>query len=70
MLDPHTGRPPRGVLSVTITGSDLAFADAYATAAFAMGIDGAAWAAGLRGYEAMVVLATGRVFFTPGFPSV
>src|SRR6185312_7550677 len=33
ILDPHTGRPPAGLLSVTIVGPDLATADAYATAA-------------------------------------
>ena len=38
VVDPHTGRPPHGVLSVTIVGPDLATADAYATAAFAMGL--------------------------------
>ena len=37
VLDPHTRRAPKGVLSVTITGPELAGADAYATAAFAMG---------------------------------
>jgi hypothetical protein len=31
VLDPHTGRPPEGVLSVTVTGPDLATADASAT---------------------------------------
>jgi len=40
VLDPHTRRAPEGVLSVTITGPVLATADAYATAAFAMGVDG------------------------------
>jgi thiamine biosynthesis lipoprotein len=69
VLDPHTGRPPSGVLSVTITGPDLATADAYATAAFAMGADRApAWTARLRGYEAMTILADERVLSTPGFP--
>jgi FAD:protein FMN transferase len=67
IADPHTGRPPRGVLSVTVTGPDLATADAYATAAFAMGAGGAAWTAGLRGYEAMTVLASDRVLSTAGF---
>jgi FAD:protein FMN transferase len=67
IADPHTGRPPRGVLSVTVTGPDLATADAYATAAFAMGEAGPAWTAGLDGYEAMTVLAGGRVLSTPGF---
>lgn len=69
VLDPHTRRPPSGVLSVTITGPELATADAYATAAFAMGEAGIHWAAGLRGYEAMTILADERVLSTPGFPS-
>ena len=67
ILDPRSGRPPRGVLSVTVTGPELATADAYATAAFAMGAGGPAWTAGLDGYEAMTVLDGGRVLSTPGF---
>jgi FAD:protein FMN transferase len=69
VLDPHTRRPPVGVLSVTITGPELATADAYATAAFAMGEAGIHWTARLRGYEAMTILADERVLSTPGFPS-
>ena len=68
VLDPHTGRPPRDVLSVTITGPDLATADAYATAAFAMGAVGPHWTARLRGYDAMTILVDERVLSTPGFP--
>jgi len=68
ILDPRTGRPPRGVLSVTVTGPALATADAYATAAFAMGADGPAWTAGLRDHEAMTILEGGRVLSTPGLP--
>lgn len=68
VFDPHTHRPPAGMLSVTITGPDLATADAYATAAFAMGAARAPhWTARLRGYEAMTVLADGSVLSTPGF---
>jgi thiamine biosynthesis lipoprotein len=69
VLDPHTGRPPAGVLSVTVTGPVLATADAYATAAFAMGDSGPAWTARLRGYEAMTILADGHVLSTPSFPA-
>jgi thiamine biosynthesis lipoprotein len=70
VLDPHTRRPPSGILSVTVVGADLATADAYATAAFAMGAAGAVkWTARLRGYEAMTILADGRVLSTPGFPA-
>jgi thiamine biosynthesis lipoprotein len=65
--DPHRAAPPSGVLSVTITGPDLATADAYATAAFAMGERGPHWTARLSGYEAMTILADGRVLSTPGF---
>jgi FAD:protein FMN transferase len=69
VLDPHTRRPPSGVLSVTVTGPDLATADAYATAAFAMGATGAvSWLTQLRGYEALTILADGRMLSTPGFP--
>jgi FAD:protein FMN transferase len=69
VIDPHTRRPPVGVLSVTITGPELATADAYATAAFAMGEAGTHWTARLHGYEAMTILADERVLSTPGFPS-
>jgi thiamine biosynthesis lipoprotein len=69
VIDPHTRRPPVGVLSVTITGPELATADAYATAAFAMGEAGVHWTARLHGYEAMTILADERVLSTPGFPS-
>ncbi len=69
--DPHTDEAPTGVLSVTITGPDLGTADAYATAAFAMGARRApGWTARLRGYEAMTILSDGRVLSTPNFPSV
>jgi FAD:protein FMN transferase len=53
---------------VTVTGPDLGTADAYATAAFAMGAGGPAWTRGLRGYEAMTILAGDVVLYTPGFP--
>jgi thiamine biosynthesis lipoprotein len=71
IVDPHTRRPPSGVLSVTIVGADLALADAYATAAYAMGAErGPAWTAGLPGHEAMTILADETVLSTPGFPRV
>jgi len=67
IVDPHTGRPPAGLLSVTVVGPDLATADAYATAAFAMGADGPGWTATLDGYDAMCITSDHRVLFTPGF---
>jgi thiamine biosynthesis lipoprotein len=67
ILDPHTGRPPAGLLSVTVVGPDLAAADAYATAAFAMGADGPPWTARLDGYDAMCITSDRQVLTTPGF---
>jgi FAD:protein FMN transferase len=67
ILDPHTGLPPEGLVSVTVVGPDLAVADAYATAAFAMGAGGPAWTATLDGYDAMCVTSDRRVLATPGF---
>jgi thiamine biosynthesis lipoprotein len=67
IIDPHTGAPPTGLLSVTIVGPDLALADAYATAAFAMGTAGPAWTATLDGYDAMCITSDRRVLSTPGF---
>ena len=67
IVDPHTGTPPEGILSVTVLGPDIALADAYATAAFAMGPRGAEWCLGLEGYGAMVILEDDTVLCTPGF---
>ena len=72
IIDPHSGQPPSGLLSVTIVGPDLATADAYATAAYAMGLEGPSWTAGLvpAGYEAMTILSDHTVLSTPAFPVV
>jgi thiamine biosynthesis lipoprotein len=68
IIDPHTGRPPIGILSVTVVGPDLATADAYATAAFAMGLAGPGWTARLHGYEAMTIRGDETVLSTMAFP--
>jgi thiamine biosynthesis lipoprotein len=68
VLDPHTGATPTGILSATISGPDLATADAYATAAFAMGARVAPhWVARLRGYGGLLILDDERVLTTPSF---
>jgi FAD:protein FMN transferase len=68
VFDPHTGKPATGLCSVTVTGPDLALADAYATAALAMGRAGTDWLAGLDGYESAVVTDDGELFCSPGLP--
>jgi thiamine biosynthesis lipoprotein len=70
IIDPHTGEPPTDVLSVSVVGLDLATADAYATAAFAMGLEGPAWTTRLFGYEAMTILENETVLATRWFPSI
>jgi thiamine biosynthesis lipoprotein len=70
IVDPRTGRPPEGVRSVSCAGDDLATADALATAAFAMGREGAAWLAGQPDVEAMVIDDRDRVHLTPGFAAL
>jgi FAD:protein FMN transferase len=70
--DPYSGLAPVGVLSATIVGPTLTFADAYATAAFAMGPDGLAWIAGRPGYEGCLIStdpdgSNPRLGWTPGF---
>lgn len=67
VLDPHTGRPPQGLASVTVVGRRAADVDAYATAAFAMGLGALVWLAGRTDLHSRVVLADGRSWSSPGF---
>ena len=68
IIDPVTGRPATGLASVTVAGPRLAWADAYATAAFAMGPDLAReWTESLDGYEAFAILPDGTTWQTRGF---
>jgi len=70
VFDPHTGAPASGVLSVSIVGSELATADAYATAAFAMGEGAAAFTATIAPYQGLTILDDGHTVMTAGFPWV
>ena len=67
IIDPHTGREPDGLLSFTVVGPKLSVADAYATAAYAMGRDGINWIAGLAGYAGCMITAERRRVWTPEF---
>lgn len=71
VVHPFSGEPAEALRSVTVVGPDLGCADAYATAAVAMGEPGLAWLAKLpQGYTAAVVTEDGRGFTTDGLPSV
>jgi thiamine biosynthesis lipoprotein len=67
IVDLYRAAPPEHVLSVTVIGRSLPTADAYATAAFAMGGDAPAWCATLEDHDAMVITDEPRVIMTAGF---
>ncbi len=67
IIDPHTGRAAAGLASITVVGPALTLADAYATAAFAMGPAARDWAEGLDGYEAFAITPAGATWQTSGF---
>jgi FAD:protein FMN transferase len=68
VIDPRTGRPAESVRAVTVVGPDLGIADAYATAAVAMGRSALRWLAGLDGYEAGIVMDDRTSYVSPGLP--
>ncbi len=70
VIDPYRGQPATALRSVTVVGPDLGDADAYATAALAMGLAGLEWLATLDGYESGVVTEDRRAFRSAGFPTV
>lgn len=70
VIDPRTGRPAQDLRSVTVTGPDLGLADAYATAAVAMGRPGLRWLADLPGHGTAVVTEDGEGYTSPGLPIV
>jgi thiamine biosynthesis lipoprotein len=66
VVDPRTGARPGELRSVTVVGRDLADADAYATAAIAMGRPGLGWLARLSGHETAVVAEDQSCYTSPG----
>jgi thiamine biosynthesis lipoprotein len=68
VVDPYTGTSAGAELaSVTVLARGLTEADAWATAAFAMGGAARAWLEELPGVEAFAVAADGRTWCTRGF---
>ncbi|MEW2381858.1 FAD:protein FMN transferase [Micromonospora sp. NPDC047707] len=68
VLDPRRGAPARGLRSVTVVGTDLGLADAYATAAVAMGVAGVGWLDRLAGHRHAIVTDDGRLLHSTGLP--
>lgn len=59
--DPRSGAVPDALVSVTVLAARLAEADACATAAFAMGLDGPAWVAARPGCGVLAIDRGGTV---------
>ncbi len=64
IVDPRTGRPPGDLASVTVTGPSPTYADAYATIAFVMGLQGPAWVARHPGYGAYAITTDEQAIWT------
>ena len=67
ILDGRTGEPAGGLLSLTVVAPTMTKADAYATAAFAMGEPGISWASNQPGCSVFGVKDDGRVRRDVGF---
>jgi thiamine biosynthesis lipoprotein len=62
IVNPHTGQRADELLSVTVMGSSLLWADVFATAAFAHGSEALPWLASrLPGYQALIVDKAGQL---------
>ncbi|MGW4497424.1 FAD:protein FMN transferase [Micromonospora sp. NPDC004336] len=66
--DPRRGVPAVGLRSVTVVGSDLGLADAYATAAVAMGTAGIGWLDNLPGHQHAIITDEARYLHSTTLP--
>ncbi len=67
ILNPADGRPATAVRSVTVIGPDATLADALATTLFVMGVEpGMTLLTELPGYEALMIVADGKVYYSGG----
>jgi FAD:protein FMN transferase len=64
VVDPRNGAPAVDIASLTFIGSDLATADALATAGVAMGRRARDWLESVPGHVALAIMADGRTWRT------
>jgi thiamine biosynthesis lipoprotein len=68
IYDPiHNQTLPDGVVSLTVIGPNIYEADRFATAAFAMGLEGIYFIESLEGFEGYLINQQGQATFTSGF---
>ncbi|MGD9793879.1 MAG: FAD:protein FMN transferase, partial [Acidimicrobiia bacterium] len=68
LWDGRTGDLTEPLASMTVIGPQLRWADAFATAAFVMGVAGLTWVARHEGYHAIAVTMDDRLLSTDGAP--
>ena len=69
IIDPATGKPAvSDLLSVTIICTDGTMADAYSTALYVMGLEGAKafWQQHAAAFDMVLITTDNRLFYTPG----
>jgi len=64
LIDPKTGYPAPGVMSVTVVGPLAVYTDSLATALFISGIDKGLKIADTLGYDALMIDETGKIHMT------
>ncbi|MGF7238692.1 MAG: FAD:protein FMN transferase [Frankia sp.] len=68
IADSFTGRPVTHLASATVTGPSLTWVDAYATGAFAMGLDAMAWINTIPAHAVLLVDTDGRQHASTAWP--
>jgi len=67
ILDPATGKSPAGVRAVTIVGPDAVTTEGLSKSVFIKGVhEGLKWVNSISGVDAVVIDATGRMFYSDG----
>lgn len=67
IINPATGRPTDGILSVSVIGPDATLTDGLSTAVFVLGVEpGLALVESLAGYEVVVIGADGAFSYSSG----
>ncbi len=62
ILDPKTGLPASGVISVTVIGPEATYTDSLATAIFVKGVEQGLKLAKKAGYKAIIVDKNGKIY--------
>ena len=63
LWDGRTGQASDALASMTVVGPHVTWADAFATTAFVMGLDGVDWVANFDGYRALAITSAGELVY-------